>query len=111
MGEISFELCDRCKRTENYQNLAMGQFYRQKEVKNPRKTYKCAWCGKEITGHHLYISGKRWSGQFCAERIHEECHSSMFFYCQQCEKTRSLIREWILSGMKEREAEKTDGNQ
>ncbi len=58
-------------------------FYRERIIKKPRKPYICDWCGKPITGEHLYISGINGNG-FGTMRSHVECNKEMSAHCGKC---------------------------
>lgn len=49
--------------------------YRETKVTNPRKEYKCVWCGEPITGEHIYRA-YIFDSAFQYDRMHPECHDA-----------------------------------
>lgn len=60
------------------------EFYRERIVKNPQKTYKCMLCGKDIKSKHFYVTGKDW-GDFFSFREHLTCNENRNKMCSDCE--------------------------
>ncbi len=59
-------------------------FYRERQVKVPRKQYVCGYCQQAITGAHVYVSGINAWGDFAVRRVHNKCHEQMREICDKC---------------------------
>ena len=61
----------------------MMSFHNERQVRNPRKVYKCEACRKLITGEHLSVSG--FHEDFYSYRIHHHCNSQVDKMCGHCD--------------------------
>lgn len=59
-------------------------FYRERQVKVPRKKYICECCREAITGAHTYISSADEWSDFTTFRAHNECLAKMKELCNKC---------------------------